>query len=127
MWYNVSQNCFKGGPSDLGTTNFTKKSEKSSFYSQSLSTFIHKSLVVENHPTTREIRDLLRPRSTPKGKTVYFYISSSLIYILEIHRQSFEYNYMFVMLLNFSVISHLIFPQFFFFSFSFLAQSLKIT
>ena len=73
-----------------------------------------------NYPTTREIRDLLRPRSTPTGNTVYFYMSSSLIYILEIHRGSsniasdediMEKNYMFVMLSNLSVISHLLFPQ----------------
>ena len=48
--------------------------------------FIHKTPVVVNHPTTREIRDLLRPRSTRTGNTVYFYMSSSFIYILKIHR-----------------------------------------
>ena len=29
--------------------------------------FIHKTPVVENHPTTEVIRELLRPRSTPDG------------------------------------------------------------
>ena len=36
--------------------------KKSSLYSQSLLIFIHKTPVAENHPTTREIRDLLWPR-----------------------------------------------------------------
>ena len=57
---------------------FNKNTEKSSLYSQSLLIFIHKTPVVENHPTTIKIRDLLRPRSTPTGNTVYFYMSSSL-------------------------------------------------
>ena len=38
--------------------------KNSSLYSQSLLIFIHKSPVVESHPTSK-IRDLLRPRSTP--------------------------------------------------------------
>ena len=83
---------------------FYKNTAKSSLYSQSLLTFIHKNPVVENHPTTREIRDLLQPRSTPTGITVYFYISSSHIYILERHKASnmvsdediIENHYMFV-------------------------------
>ena len=62
---------------------------------------------------------------------VYFYTSSSLIYILEIHRRKFqtpsdegimESNYKFVMLWNFSVIGQLIFPQCFFLL---LVQNLK--
>ena len=48
--------------------------------------------VVERHPITREIRDLLRPRSTPKGNTVYFYMSSSFIYTLKIHSRSFKHS-----------------------------------
>ena len=64
-----------------------KNTKKSSLYFQSLLIFIHKTSVVEHHPTTREIRDLLGPRSTPTGITVYFYMSSLLIYILEIHRK----------------------------------------
>ena len=34
--------------------------------------FIHEALVVESHPRTREIRDLLRPRSTPTWNRIYF-------------------------------------------------------
>ena len=99
---------------------FNKKTKKSSIYSLSLLIFIHKTLVVENHPTTREIRDLLWPMSIPTGNTVYFYMSSSLIYIPKIHRRSFRYssddgivesNSMFVILWNLSIISHWIFPQ----------------
>ena len=52
---------------------FCKNTKKSSLYSQSLLIFIHKTPVVESHPTTREIRELLRPRSTLTGITVYFY------------------------------------------------------
>ena len=110
---------------------FYKNTKKSSLYSQSLLFFIRKTPVVKNHPTTGEIRELLRLGSTPTGITTYLYMSSSLIYILEIHRESFKYsvdediienNYMFVMLWNLSDISHLIFPQRFF---SFLAKNLQ--
>ena len=54
---------FKGGPSDLGM-KISKNTIKSSLYSQSLLIFIHKAHVVENHPTTREIKNLLWPRLT---------------------------------------------------------------
>ena len=47
--------------------------------------FIHKTPVVENPPTAREIRDLLRPRSIPKGNTVCFYMSTSFFYMLKTH------------------------------------------
>ena len=63
-----------------------KNTKKSSLYSQSLLIFLDKTPVVENHLITREIKDLLWPRSTPTGNTVYFYMSSSFIYILEIHK-----------------------------------------
>ena len=69
---------------------FYKNTEKSSIYSQSLLIFFHKTPVVESHPTTREITDLLQPRSTPMGNTVYFYMTSSLIYILKIRRRSLK-------------------------------------
>ena len=72
----------KGGPSDL-RTKILQKYLKLSLYSQSLLIFIHKIPVHESHPTTREIRDLLWPNSTPTGNTVYFYMSSWLIYILK--------------------------------------------
>ena len=71
---------------------FYKSTKNSSLYSQSLLIFIHKSPVVESYLTTREIRDLLRPSLTPMGITVYFYMSSSLIYTLKIHRRSFKYS-----------------------------------
>ena len=102
-------------------------------YSKSLLIFIHKITVLEKHRTTGEIRELLQPRSTPTEIPVYFYTSSFLIYILEIHRgrfqtgsdvDSMENDYMFVMLWNLSVISHMIFPKCLFL---FLAQNLKIT
>ena len=75
----------------LGWT-FYKNTEKSSLYSQSLLISFHKTKVVETHPTTREIRDWLRPRLTPTENTVYFYMSSSLIYTLEILRRSFKHG-----------------------------------
>ena len=71
---------------------FYKNTKRSSVYSQSLLDIIHKTPVVKSHPTTSEMRDLLRPRSTPTGNTVYFYMSSLLIYILKIHRRSFKHN-----------------------------------
>ena len=46
--------------------------ETSSLYSQNCLIFIHEIPVVENHLTTEEIRDLLRPKSTLMGNTVYF-------------------------------------------------------
>ena len=49
---------------------FYKSTKKSSLYFQCLLIFIHKTPVVDNDPTTREIRELLRPRSTPMGITV---------------------------------------------------------
>ena len=63
-----------------------KNTGKSSLYSQSLLIFIHRTPVVERHPITREIRDLLWPRSTPTGNTIYSYKSSLFIYTLKIHR-----------------------------------------
>ena len=69
---------------------FYENTEKSFLNSRSLLILIHKTPVVKSHPTTREIRDLLWPRSTPTGNTVYFYMSSSLIYILEIHKRKFQ-------------------------------------
>ena len=71
---------------------YYKNTKKSSLYSQSHLVFIHNTPVVESHPKTREIRDLLWPRSTPTGNTIFFYISSSLIYALKIHRQSFKHS-----------------------------------
>ena len=99
---------FKGNPSDRGTKIL--QTEKSSLYSQSLLVFIHKTPVVETHPTTREIRDLLRTgrhqQETDKASNIAF------------DEDIMENNYMFVMMLrNLSVISHWVFPQFFFYNF----------
>ena len=98
---------------------FYKNTKESSLYSERVLIFIHENPVVENRPATGEIRELLWPSSTPTGTTVYFYMSSSLIYILQIHRRKYqiiasdedimEIDYMFVILWNLSVISHLIF------------------
>ena len=67
---------------------FYKNTEKSSLYTQSILIFIHKTPVVESHPITREIRDLLWPWSSSTGNMVYFYMSSSLIYTPKLHRRS---------------------------------------
>ena len=107
----------------LGRKFYKKNPEKSSLYSQSLLIFIHKTPVVENHPTTEEIKEILRPRSTPTAITVYFYMSISLntantqkkFSNIASDEDIMENNYMFVMLWNLSVISHLIFLQYFFF------------
>ena len=86
---------------------FYKNTRKSSLYSHILLIFIHKTPTAENHPTSREIRELLRPRSKLTGITVYFYMSCSLIYILICTEKAsnmasdeviMENNYMFVML-----------------------------
>ena len=51
--------------------NIKKKIYKYYLYPQSLLIFIHITPVVENHPTTRQIRDLLRPTSTLMGKFLH--------------------------------------------------------
>ena len=71
---------------------FYKNTKKPSLYSQSLLIFIHRTSVVERHPIRREIRDLLWPISTTTRNTVYFYMSSSFIYTLKIHRRSFNHS-----------------------------------
>ena len=55
--------------------NFTKILKKSSLYSQSLLIFIHKTPVVENHLTRREIRELLWPR--PHDYKKFFMLNSA--------------------------------------------------
>ena len=86
---------FKKVPSSLKVAlqilgrKFYKSTKQSFLYPQSLLIFSHKTPAVENHPTTGE-REFLRPRSTPTGITVYFYMSSSLICILQIHRGKFQ-------------------------------------
>ena len=88
----VSESYLKVAIQILGRKLY-KNTKKSSLYSQSLLIFIYETTIVESHLTTREIRDLLRPRSTQTGSKVYFfYMSSSLIYILKIHRRSFKHS-----------------------------------
>ena len=100
---------------------FYKSTKKSSLYSQSHLIFIHKTTVVENHPTRGEIRELPLPRLTPTGITVYF-LHEQLAHLHNGNTQKkvsniasdediMENNYIFVMLWNLSVISHLIFPK----------------
>ena len=109
---------------------FYKKKKKSSFYSQSLLILIHRTPVVERHPITRQIGDLLWPRSTPMGNTVYITWAACSFthwkYTDEASNIAFdedimENNYMFVMLWNLNVISLWIFFLLF------LAPNLKIT
>ena len=50
---------------------FYKNTKKSSLHSQSLLIFIHEIPVVENQPTTGEITELLEPRSTPMGNSLF--------------------------------------------------------
>ena len=92
---------FKGGHSDFGTRIL----QKSSLYSQSLLIFIHKIPVVETIRQQENLEIYYGP-GRHRQETVYFYMSSSLIYILEIHKASniaydedinMENNYMLVM------------------------------
>ena len=113
----------------LGRKFYKNTKKKSSLYSQSLLIFNHRTPVVERHLITREIRDLLWPTSTPTENTVYFHRSSSFIYTDEASNIAFDEdiivnNNIFVMLWNLSVISHWIFPQYFYL---FLAPNLKST
>ena len=73
---------------------FYKNTKESSLYFQSFLNFIHRTPVVERHPMTREIRDLLWPLSTPTGNTVYFYMSSSFIYTLKIQTKLQTWRWM---------------------------------
>ena len=70
--------------------NFTKILKNHPYTPETFLIFTHKTPVVENHQTTGEMKELVWPRSTPTGITVYFYLSSSLIYILEIHRRKVQ-------------------------------------
>ena len=123
MIQNQTKNMFLKVALQILGQKVNKNTEKSSLYSQSLLIFIHKTPEVESHPTKREIRDLLRPRSTPTGNTVCFYMSSSLIYILKTTDQAsniasnediMKNSYMFVILWNLRVIRHWILPQYLF-------------
>ena len=76
--------------------------------------------VVENHPTTKENRELLWPRSIPTEITVYLHEKLAYLHTgntqmkdsnIASEEDIMENNYMFAILWNLSVISHLIFPQ----------------
>ena len=86
---------------------FYKNTKKSSLYSQSLIIFIHKTPVVENHPITGEIRELLRPRSTTTGITPILHEQLSHLHTGNTQKKVsniasdediMKNNYMFVML-----------------------------
>ena len=104
---------------------FYKITKKSSSYSQSLVLFIHKTTVVENHPTTRETRDLLRPRSRHRREiqSIFTWAVRSFTYWkytdeasnIASDEEIIENDYTFVMLSNLRIISHLIFHNAFFF------------
>ena len=75
----------------------------------------------------REIRDLLRPRSTPTNRKHGLFLYEQLAHLHTGNTQKkvsniasdediMENTYMFVILWNLIVISHLIFPDFFFIS-----------
>ena len=90
----------------------------SSLHSQSLLIFIHKITQWSKTIEQQKLEIYYIPVDT-EGKHGLFYMSILLIYLLEIHSQSFkiasdediiENNHMFVMLLNLSVTSYLIFP-----------------
>ena len=90
--YNVFKKfSFKGGPSDLGTKILWKYWKIVLILPKPFDFHLWNPSS-QSHPTTREIKDLLRPRSTPMGSTVCFYMSSSLIHKLKIHRPSFKYT-----------------------------------
>ena len=74
---------------------FYKNTKKSSIYSQGLLIFIHKTQVVESHPTTREIKDLLQLRLTTTGNMVYKHLSN-----IAPDEDIMENNCMFIMLWN---------------------------
>ena len=99
---------------------FYKNTKKSSLLSQNLLIFIHKNPVVENHPTTKEIRDFDGPGWHRRETwSIFTWAARSCTYWKYTDEASniasdvdiMENIYMFVMLSNLSVISHLIFPQ----------------
>ena len=96
-----------------------KNTKKSSLYPQSLSIFIHKTPVVENHPTTGEITEITTAQVDTDGNHSLF-LHEQLVYLHTGNKQKKVSNIasdedimenMFVILWNLSVISHVIFPQ----------------
>ena len=96
--------------------------------------FIHKTPVVESHPTTREIKRFTMAQvHTDRKHGLFIYEQHAHLHTENTQKKVsniasdediIENNYMFVMLYNLSVISHWIFPECFFL---FLAPNLKIT
>ena len=87
--------------------------------------FINKTPAAESHPTAIEMRDLPWSQVDPNGKHDLFlheqlghlhteYTQTKLQSNIAFDEDIMENYYMFVMLWNLSVISHLIFPQCFF-------------
>ena len=79
----------------------------SSLYSQSLLNFILKTTVVENHPTTGDIRELLQPRLTCTNRNQGLFLHEQLAHLHTGNTQNkvsniasdediMENNYMFV-------------------------------
>ena len=69
-----------------------KNTKNSSLHSQSLLFFIHKTPVVESHPKKVKLEIYYGPGRHRRETRSIFYISSSLIYILKIHRRSFKHS-----------------------------------
>ena len=108
----IKRRHLKGGPSDLGM-KFYKNTKKSSLYSQSLLNFIHKTPVVENHPSTREIRFTTAQVETRGKHSLFLHEQIAHLHTqMQLQTGSNEdimvNNYMFVMLSDLSIISHLI-------------------
>ena len=104
---------------------FYKNTKKSSLYCQNLLIFIRKTAVVENNPTTREIKRITTAQVNTDGNHSLF-LHGQLAHLhaedplkkvsnIASDEVNMENNYMFVLLWNLSVISHLIFPQCFFY------------
>ena len=92
--YVIKTHLTRGGSSDLGTKILQRYQKNHPYIPKRFNFYQRKKKkkhpVVENHLTTTEIIELLWPRSTSTGITVYFYMSSSLIHILEIQRRKFQ-------------------------------------
>ena len=122
----------KGGPSDLGK-KILQNTKKLSIYSKSLLIFIHKTPLVEHHPTNGEIKRITTTQIDTNGIHDLF-VHAQLAHLHTGNTQKkvsdiasdedvMQNNNIFVMLWNLSFISHLIFLQCFIW---FLAQNLKI-
>ena len=76
----------------LGRT-FYKDTKNASLYSQSLLIFIHKAPVVENHPTTREIRELhLAQVDTNGNHGIFFTLAARTFTYWKYTEESFKHS-----------------------------------